>query len=186
MQRIIILSWAPWTGKSTLSRKLAKDLFCPFISWDFIRNWLQSIFMEDRKNNLFLLGWNAKEHYSKYSIEETLKMEYKRDKEVFKWIKSFVEHNKDWDFYVMEWISFHPEFIWELDFKDVKIIPIFLIDKNSDRIKSILKTRWLWWKNTETKKIEAEYLKIANEYYLNEAKKYNFKYFILDKIEIRL
>jgi len=123
----------------------------------------------------------AKEHYSKYSIEDTLKMEYKRDKEVFKWIKSFIKHNKDWDFYIMEWISFHPEFIQELDFKDVEIIPIFLIDKNSDRIKYILKTRWLWWKDTETKKIEIEYLKITNEYYLNEAKKYNFKYFILDK-----
>jgi len=180
MQKIIILSWAPWTGKSTLAKKIAKDFFCPFISGDFIRNWLQVLFKEDRKNNLFLLKWSAKEHYSKYSIEDTLEMEYKRDKEVFKWIKPFIEHNKDWDFYIMEWISFHPEFIWELDFNNIEIFPIFLVDQNYDRIKSILKTRWLWGIEHETKKIEAEYLKLANNNYLNEAKKYDLKYFILD------
>lgn len=181
MRKIILLGWAPATGKSTLAKNLAKKYNCLYISWDFIRNWLQSTLKDDVKNNLFIFKGTAKQHYEKYSVEETVTMEYKRDTEVWKWIMDFMCYNKDWDFYIIEWISIHPEFLQNFNVQDVQIIPLFLVDQNDERIRYVLETRGLWWKDPDTREVEGEYLRMTNKYYLESAQKLWKKYFILDK-----
>jgi 2-phosphoglycerate kinase len=181
MKQIILIGWAPATWKSTLANSLSEHLCCPWLSGDFIRNWLQNILEKEKNNNLFIFKWTAKEHYQKFNIQETLDMEYKRDTEVFKWIKSFINNNNDWDFYIIEWISIHPDFVDQLASDKIKVIPIFIVDEDEKRVESILQTRWLWWKDPKTRKIEAQYLKLTNKYYLESSRKLDKKYFILDK-----
>ncbi|MDA3836825.1 MAG: hypothetical protein PF542_04335, partial [Nanoarchaeota archaeon] len=181
MKQIILLGGAPTTGKTTLAKKLSKEYNCPWISTDFIRSWMKSIVLKKRFPHLFNFNnLTAEEHYKKYSIDETIALEKLRDKEVFKGIKEFIKINNDWDRFIIEGISIHPEFIKELSSNDYEVFPIFLIEKNKKRIKKFLYKRGLWddahkyedW----VKEIELEELVKTNLYYANECRLLNLPF----------
>jgi 2-phosphoglycerate kinase len=186
MKKIIIISGAPATGKTTLAKELSKKYNCPWISTDLIRPWMRSLVSKEKYPNLFnFTNITAEEHYKKYTAEETIELEKLRDKDVFKGTKLFILNNENWDFFIIEGISIHPSFISELKLGDYEIYPIFLIDKDKNRIKDIVFNRGLWSKAREyedwVKVIEQEYLIKTNDYYLSDCKKLNLPYFEIDK-----
>lgn len=182
MKKIIIIGGAPTTGKTTLAKNLSKKYNCPWISTDFIRCWMKTLVSKKDFPHLFNFeDITAEEHYKKYSIDETINLEELRDKEVFKGVKTFVEKNLNWDLFIIEGISVHPEFISELESKNCKVFPVFLIDNNKDRIKKILHTRGLWddahkYKDW-IKEIEQKYLEKTNFHYLEACKKLKIPFF---------
>lgn len=183
MKKIIIIWWAPATWKSTLAKKLSEKYNCPWISSDFIRAWMKTLVSEKEYPSLFnFSNITAEEHYSNnYDVDKSIKLEQKRDEDVFKGIKSFIINNNDWDFYIVEGISIHPKNISELQLLNFEIFPIFLIDNDKDRIKNILYSRWLWDKADKyqdwVKEIELEYLIKTNLYYKQELEKLYLPYF---------
>ncbi len=182
MKEIIFIWWAPWTWKTSLTKYIAKKKWICYISADLIREWMKSITTEEKFENLFKFLWNAEEHYKKHSVDETLKMEQKRDEDVIEWVINFIRKNKCWDSYIIEWITIHPKFVERLKkLFDIKMTFIFLIDEDKQRIREIIYGRWLWWKEKWVKELEIEYLIKTNKYYLDELKKYNYKYYIIDK-----
>jgi 2-phosphoglycerate kinase len=186
MKKIILIGGAPATGKTTLAKKLSKKYNCPWISTDFIRSWMKNIISKKDFPNLFhFSNITAEEYYKKHTINETIKLEKLRDKEVFKGIKTFIEKNHNWDLFIIEGISIHPEFISKLKSKNYKIYPIFFIENNEERIKNILYTRGLWGdaKTYEdwVKNIEQKYLLKTNSHYLKNCKKLKLPYFEIDK-----
>ncbi|MEA3414108.1 MAG: hypothetical protein U9Q99_01100 [Nanoarchaeota archaeon] len=186
MKKIILIGGSPATGKTTLAKKLSQRYNCPWISSDFIRSWMKTFISKKDFPNLFnFTNITAEKYYQKHSINETIKFEELRDKEVFKGIKTFIEKNEDWDLFIIEGISIHPKFISRLKSKNYKIYPIFFIDKNKERIKKILYTRGLWGKahtyKDWVKDIEQKYLIKTNIKYLKECEKLNLPYFEINK-----
>lgn len=182
---IYLISGAPCTGKTIIARELSNKLKIPWISTDFIRSWMQNLVSRKDHPNLFnFMGSSAEEYYKKHSIKEAINHEKKRDKEVFKGVQKFIEQNEEWDSFIIEGISLHPKFIKNLKIKH-KIKFVCLIDKDEKRIREIVYKRGLWG-DAKTysdwiKELEIKYLVKVNEYYLEECKKNNLKYFIIDK-----
>jgi len=184
MKKIILIGGAPATGKSTLARELSNKLNCPWISTDFIRSWMKTIVSKKDYPNLFkFTNITAEEHYKKYSVQATLDFEDHRDREVFDGVKKFILKNNEWELFIIEGISIHPEFIPELKSNEFDIRPIFLIDNNKNRIREILFTRGLWGPaNTYedwVKEIEQEYLIKINSIIQNKCKELKLKYFVI-------
>ncbi len=182
MKEIIFIWWAPWTWKTSLAKHISKKKQICYISADFIREWMKLVSTKDKFKNLFVFPSTAEIHYKKYSIEETIKMEQKRDNDVIKWVIYFIKKNKFWESYIIEWITIHPKYVEKLkELFNIKMVFIFLVDLNKSRIKDIIFTRGLWWKEKRVKKLEVEYVLKTNKYYLEELKKYNYKYYLIDK-----
>jgi len=193
MNTIYLIGGAPATGKSTLSQDLAKKQNIPFISSDLIRGWMKGLVSKKNFPELFNFSkLSAEKYWRTRSSIETIRHEQARDKCVFKGIKKFIKENgrdwkeegEYWKSFIIEGISLHPKFIKNIKTK-YKIKPVFLIDLDKERIREIVYTRGLWG-NAKTyanwvKEKEIDYLIKTNEYYLKEAKKYGFKYFIIKK-----
>lgn len=185
MRNIILIGGAPATGKTTLAKFFSKKLNVPWISTDLIRSWMKSIVSKDDFPDLFnFVNITAEEHYTKFDVLETINYEVARDKEVFKGVKSFIDSNDEWVSFIIEGISIHPDFVSQLS-DDFNIIPVFLIDENSARIKDIIYSRGLWDKagaySDWVKEIEIDYLIQTNTNYLESCKKNNLKFFLIDK-----
>ncbi len=182
-KKIIFIGGAPWTWKTRLAKNISDSKWIFYISCDLIRNWMKSITTKDKYENLFKFYWTAEEHYKKYSVDETIKMEEKRDWDVLEWVMNFIKLNKDWKSYVIEWITIQPIFVEKIKnkFENIKMDFIFLIDQDKDRIREIIYDRWLWWKEKWVKELEIEYLIKTNKKYLEELKKNNYNYYIIDK-----
>lgn len=183
MKKIIIIWWAPATWKTYLAKIFSKKFNCPWISTDFIRDWMKTIVSEKDYPGLFnFANVTAEEHYSNgYDVDKSIELEKKRDEDVFKGVKSFILSNNHWDLFIIEWISIHPKDISELKTLDIEIIPFFLLDNDKKRIKDILYTRGLWDKADKyedwVKEKELEYLIKTNKYYQKELKKFDLPYF---------
>lgn len=183
MKKIIIIWWAPATWKTTLAKKLSKKMNHPWISTDFIRNWMISLVSQKDYPNLFNFSdMTAEEHYSNdYNVEKSIEKENLRDWEVFKWIKEFIKANKQLDDFIIEGISVHPKNLAELELLGYEIFPIFLVDTNIQRIKNILYSRWLWDDASKypdwIKEKELNYLVKTNLYYISELERLNIPYF---------
>ena len=170
------------SGKSTLASDLSKKYNCPWVSSDFIRSWMKSIVSKKDYPSLFNFeNISAEEYYKKHSIEETIKQEEARDRDVFIGVENFILKNDEWDFFIIEGISIRPELISNIKIKNLKIIPIFLVDNNATRIREGLFSRGLWdeAKNYAdwVKEIEEKYILKTNEMFTKECLKFGFKYF---------
>ena len=177
MKKIILIGGAPATGKSTIAKRISKEYSISWISADFIRNWMKLVSSPDMFPDLFGFSDTAEEHYAKHSIAETIVMEEKRDRDVWKGVQGFIEKNKDWGSYVIEGITIHPSFIQNLQQGGYDIVPLFIIENNKQRMHDILYSRGLWGDSDEVKEIEKDYLVETNKYYKNEAIKYDLPYF---------
>lgn len=186
-KQIFLIGGAPLTGKTVLAQKLSKKLGIPWISTDAIRGWMKRILTKENCPNLFnFYKTSAENYYKKFSINDAIKHEKQRDKEVWRGVKKFIELNihgeeEKWDSFIVEGISLHPKFLKEFKEKGIKIV--FLIDKDEQRIRNLVFKRGLWGNAKKyskwVKELEIKYLIKTNEYYLKEAKKYRFKYFII-------
>ncbi len=188
-QTIILIGGAPTTGKTSLAKQLSKHLQMPWISTDFIRGWMRMMVNKKDYPDLFnFTNITAEEHYQKFTINDSIKFDVKRNLDVFNGLKKFIEKNNDWemwDNFIVEGISILPEKIKDFDFDKVNLISLFLIDTDLDRIKKIVYERGLWGDAESyadwVKEKEILLLEKVNQDYLKKCKKFGLKYFIIEK-----
>jgi 2-phosphoglycerate kinase len=184
MRTIILIGGAPCTGKTSLARKLAHTYRCPWISTDVIRSWMKTLVSPQEYPALFnFSNTTAEDYYKEHSAQDSIRDELHREKPVFTGVKHFIETNDEWDVCIIEGISLRPEFIQELVSTEYRVIPLFLVDTNTQRTKDIIYSRGLWG-DSETyedwvKEIEVDVVTQTNELILDACKNIGLPYFII-------
>lgn len=188
MRKIILLWWAPTTGKSTLAAKLSKHLDIPWISTDQIRGIMRSVAKREDYPNLFEPEWyeEANKFLEHFSAQEISNMEFEQSIATWTWINAFIKSAntlKDW--YIIEWVNILPELV-NKDFKDnSNIQAVFIWDNDENRIKEVVYNRWLFTKPNDYldkyKPKEIEWVKIFYERLKKEAKEYWYPFIDIEK-----
>lgn len=182
MKKIIVLGGPPTVGKSSIAKKISRKYNIPWMPTDLIREWMSKIVREEDYPNLFLdFKYTAESFWTKFDIEEAMQQELKRDKNVFKGIKSFIEENFYWGCYILEGISIHPSMVYELkNIKHTEFLFFYLIESSLKRIRETIYERGLWGPaNTYPdwiKEKEVKYVEKFNQWYLDECTKNNVEY----------
>ncbi len=183
---IILIGGAPTVGKSTLTKKLSKHFDVPWISTDHLREILKGFLDKKTYPDLFNDEMSAEEFFEKYSKEEIVSMENQQSKIVWKAMKNFIENSYPWKSFIMEGVAVLPEFIHKLK-TDKKIIPIFLVDEDADRIRSVVYTRGLFGPaNTYSDSVKESEIAWCQEFskqLKGECKKYNYGFIEVSKNE---
>jgi len=176
VRKILFIGGAPTVGKTTIAKKLSIKYRIPWISTDLMREWMCEVVSINKYPDLFLdKEHTAESFWTKYysNIKGAIAQEKKRDIEVFKGVKKFLEENNYWDSYILEGISIHPEMIREIKkMKDIEFTPIFLIQNGEKIIKKVAYERGLWGEANSyedwVKEKEIRYIKLFNDWYKKE------------------
>ena len=182
--RIVLIGGAPTVGKSFLAKQLAEKFEMPWISTDIIRDQMRKIvrkedypalFDFDESNNI-----SAKEYLTTHTPEQIVDDQNRESVEVWKGTEAIIETDYVWGSFVVEGVAVLPELVAKIEDKS-EIIPIFIIDRNRERIRNSIFTRGLWGGADtypdEVKEIEIEWVLEFNKYIEKESLKYGFKIF---------
>jgi 2-phosphoglycerate kinase len=183
---IYLIGGSPRSGKTILSKKLAKALDIPHLSTDYLRLIVMPYFKGEDKNENFpfekmfdLAGIDK--FFNDYSGQEMLEADIREAKTLWPGIKSFIDHlllcKTD---YIIEGVHFLPNLVSQ--FKDDKNFKIILLAKtDSDKIFSGLlqnKNGGDWIadniKDDKTLLSAAKSLSEYGKYFVEESKKYGF------------
>lgn len=177
---IILMGGAPTTGKSTLAGLLAKHMGLPWISTDQIREIMRLYARREDHPKLFNPeGYDAEKFLTEFSASQIADMEMEQGEAVWPGIKEFIEDDYTWkDGFVMEGVNILPHLIAK-DFPNEKHIkPIFLVDEDADRIRSVVFTRGLWGDahtySDDLKEKEVEWALLFSHKLKREVEKYGY------------
>jgi 2-phosphoglycerate kinase len=180
MKKLTLIGGAPLSGKTTLSRKLAKDRNAVELSTDSVRSWMQSLVSEDMYSDLFYAsGMTAEEFYEiKDTPEKVVDGEVNEGKQVEKGIIAMLDSAITWDHLIIEGIALSPDFMNRLKTKytDRDVEMIVLVDENKDRIHQRISTRGLWGPlDTYPGRLiptEVEWVVLYNKWFLEQSIEY--------------
>ena len=183
MKKLTLIGGAPLSGKTTLSRKLAKNNNAVELSTDSVRTWMQSLVSEEEYSDLFYASeMTAEEFYEIYDTpQKVIDGEVNEGKQVEKGILAMLDSAITWDHLIIEGIALSPEFINRLKTKyvDRDIEVIVLVDENKDRIYQRISGRGLWGPlgtyPTSLIPTEAEWVILYNKWFLDQSKEYGIK-----------
>ncbi len=188
MREIILIWWAPTTWKSTLTKKISKKLWFPYISTDTIRNILKIYADKEKEKWLFLpKGYEtATKFLNHFSPQEISDMEFEEWKYVWPWIMEFINNNNAYrSWIIIEWVWITPELIKKNILWLKQCFPIFIFDNDDNRTKNVIYNRWLFEaaKNysDSLKEKEIEWVKIFTKRIKKECKEYNIKCIEIEK-----
>lgn len=194
MSRVILIGGSPTAGKSYTARKLAEDLRLPWISTDTIREQMRWIVRKEDYPDLFMHGDSGVSHIDKAveflthnTAEQIVEHQNKESEDVWKGVRGIIEADYVWEDFIVEGVAILPKLVanqeWKI--KKDKIIPIFLIDEDKDRVRNTIFTRGLWDEADkypdDVKEKEVEWVFAFNNYIKEEAKKYNMPVFSVDR-----
>lgn len=178
--KIILIGGAPLSGKSYLARQLSEKLKVPWISTDIIRQIMRvGARPEDYPGLYYFKKDEAEKYIGTHSAEEFICDLNKQSEEIWQGVEKLVRKNHVWKSFIIEGVAILPKFINEKlnDFKD-KIYPVFLIDKNRDRIKREIFKRGFWLHGEKypdsVKEKEVEWVMAYNKWLKDELQKYPF------------
>lgn len=183
MKKIILIGGAPTVGKSTNARLLSDDLNIPWISTDFIRDFMKQIVNRSDYPNLFSLEdenkaqVTAEEYLSTHTAQEILDGQNSESEDVWKGVIAFIEqNNREWH-YIIEGVAIIPKLVASYKNSDVELFPIFMTDFNKERIREVVYTRGLWddahTYSDDVKPKEVEWALLFSKYIQEEARKYD-------------
>jgi len=183
MKKLTLIGGAPLTGKTTLSKKLAKENHAVELSTDSIRAWMKSLVSKDDYSDLFCtFGMTAEEFYEIYDTpQKVVNEEVNEGIQVEKGIIAMLESMITWDHLIIEGIALSPEFMSKLKAKydDREIETIVLVDLNRDQIHRRISGRGLWGPlesyPNEFIPTEVDWVVHYNKLFLDESKKYNIE-----------
>lgn len=190
---IYLIWWPPKCWKTTLAKKLSKELWIPWVSTDTLQCVVKPYIAKDKLSEYFPTSdqrcRDNDEKYFKYSSPEIIDAYRQQAKTVYEAIDMFsvCEITEGNDF-IIEWYHIEPELVSELTLKHPwEVKGIFLIKTNEDKFIANIKksTTPNDWIIKRTKK-EITYQKIAkmicdySKIFEVEWKKYNFEVMNLD------
>ena len=190
---LILIGGAPTTGKSTLAKFLAKEMAIPWISCDQIRENAKGLLRnyKDDFPDLFVdKDITAEEYYAKYSSQEVAELERRQSVGTFEMFKGWIQYHYPWNSFILEGVNIIPEFV-ELVLKeqwfDGKVIPIFLVDQDEDRIRDVVFNRGLWGPaksySDSVKEKEFEWVSIFANKVIQDSRKHGYPIFEVDKTD---
>lgn len=140
---VILIGGAPTTGKSTLAKKLAQHFDVPWISTDQIRKVLQATVSRERYPDLFNAEMSVEEFLQKFPKEKIVEMENAQSKAIWDALSVFINDPYPWKSLIVEGVAILPEFVQNLK-TDKKVLPLFLVDEDADRMRQVIYTRGLF------------------------------------------
>lgn len=140
---VILLGGAPTTGKSTLAKKLSDHFDVPWISTDQIRKVLQATVSREKYPDLFNAEMSAEEFLQRFPKEKIVEMENAQSKAIWDALAIFINDPYPWKSLIVEGVAILPEFVNNLK-TDKKIIPLFLVDEDEDRMRQVIYNRGLF------------------------------------------
>ncbi|MFA5796731.1 MAG: hypothetical protein WC916_01680 [Candidatus Woesearchaeota archaeon] len=179
MDKIILVGGSPAAGKSFTAKKIAKLLKLSWISTDKIRGHMQKTLPRKKypKLNMFT-GMSAERYLSTHSASQIVKDQNTESKDVWQGIQTRIDKSKKGKSYIIEGVAILPKFVAKMTHKNKKIIAVFLIDENRERIRETIYTRGLWADADKyahsVKEKEVAWVLAFNTYIKKEAKKYGF------------
>jgi len=185
--KIILIGGAPVAGKTFLAEKLSRELKIPWISTDSIRTIIKKFADKNKYPALFCsTGITAEEYLSKYTPKQIVFNENKESAIVWKAARAFIDSRLNEECsYIIEGIAVLPSLVYK-NYKNNKLVkPIFLIDKNEDRIRKIIYTRGLWDDadkySDDVKGVEVEWAIEFNKWLEKEVEKYKLPFVEIKK-----
>ncbi|MEI7719195.1 MAG: cytidylate kinase family protein [archaeon] len=178
---IILIGGAPTVGKSYTAKRIAEELKFKCISTDDIRELMRKKVNKKDYPHLFKFAnadsKMAKEYLTKNSAKDIVKSQNEESKEMFKEIESIINKNIQKNI-IIEGIAIIPEFINKLITKE-KIVSLFLVDENIERIRKVIFSRGLWDDADKypdsVKEKEVKWVLEFNKFIKKESKKYKLK-----------
>jgi len=182
MNKIILIGGSPTAGKSYTARKIAESLKLPWISTDTIREQMRKIVREKDFPNLFIHSEAtpdmAVDFLSKKSAKEIVKHQNDESLDVWKGVSALIKTDYVWGNFIIEGVAVLPNLVKKLSVKNKKIIVVFLVDDNIERVRKTIFTRGLWDDADkypdDVKEKEVEWVIEFNNYIIKESKKYGF------------
>jgi 2-phosphoglycerate kinase len=182
MNKIILIGGPPTVGKSYTARKIAGLFGIPWISTDTVREQMRKIVKEEDFPNLFLhsdaTSEMAADFLSSKSAKEIVMHQNTESIDVWEGVSALIKTDYVWGDFIVEGVAVLPNLVKELSVENKKMIPIFLIDNNVERIRKTIFTRGLWDDAEKypdsVKEKEVEWVLEFNNYIIRESKKYDF------------
>lgn len=193
MSKVILIGGSPTAGKSYIARKLAEDLKLPWISTDTIREQMRWIVRKEDYPDLFMHGDPSVSHIDKAveflthnTAEEIVEHQNKESENVWKGVRGLIESDYEWEDFIVEGVAILPKLVANQEWKIKKdITTLFLVDEDKERVRNTIFTRGLWDEPDKypdsVKEKEVEWVFAFNDYIKNEAQKYNFPVFSVDR-----
>ena len=178
-KKVILIGGAPTTGKSFLASKLSKEMKIPWFSTDLIRRIMKKTVRKEDYPDLFkFVNLLPRDYLNNHTPKQIVKDQNKESYEVWRGVKALIEIDYTWDSFIIEGVAILPELIHK-DFHNSKFIkPIFLLNKNEERIRKIVFKRGLWDDADkypdDLKEKEVEWVIYFNNWLEKEAKKYKY------------
>ena len=184
MRKIILIGGAPTLGKSYLAKRIAEELRMTWISTDTIREQMREIVRKKDFPNLFMFTNASTEMARKYLTEnkpkEIVIHQNLESKDVWCGVKAIIEKDYVWDDFIIEGVAVIPSLIAHLP-ANIKIVPIFLVDDDKERIKDTIFKRGLWDMAAkypdDLKGIEVDWVIEFDKWIRGESEKHNYKIF---------
>ncbi|MEO6077654.1 MAG: AAA family ATPase [Candidatus Andersenbacteria bacterium] len=191
---IYLIGGPPKCGKTTLAKRLSKELNVPWISTDTLQNIVWAYTPKQEHAKLFphshLRGDSNDDFYSAHTSKEIVEGYIAQGKTTYDAIEMLAEtYITDKDDFIVEGYSVTPELVKKISkrFGTEHIKVVFLVKNDEQKMitdfhKSTTPNDWILRKTKE----EATYQKIAkmisdySKYFEKEAKQYNLQYFAMD------
>jgi 2-phosphoglycerate kinase len=186
MNKIILIGGAPTVGKTTIARKIAKELNIPWISTDAIRDTMRRIVDKEKYPNLFdTRKFTAEEYLNTFTEQEIVDKEIAQSEDVWKGVKALIDTDYLWDSFIVEGVAILPHLVHR-DFSDQKAMKaIFLVDENADRIRDVVFKRGLYTDanlySDEVKEKEVQWAKLFSSWLRKETEKYGYTFVEVNK-----
>ena len=183
MQKLTLIGGAPLSGKTTLSRIIAKKDGAIELSTDSVRSWMKQLVRPDEYPGLFYADkMTAEKFYEKYDTPESVvEGEVNEGVQVEKGLLALLNTAITWDHLVIEGIAITPELMTKIkkEYQDREVECIILVDNDKQRIKDRISSRGLWgpldsYSNSLIPK-EVEWVVLYNNWFHEQAVKYKIK-----------
>ena len=181
LKKCFLIGGAPLTGKSTYANLLASKHQAVQFSTDNVRDWMKKVTkVQDYPRLFYGEGLDVESFYRAYDTpQKVLAGEIDQGEDVEKGVIALLECYLPWEQLVIEGIGITPEFAVTLQeqFPKIEFENTFLFDNDLPRIRERVWQRGLW-DLADTypdyiKEKEVEWVVLYNEFYKEEAKKYN-------------
>lgn len=192
MKKIVMIGGAPTNGKSFIARRLAEELKLPWISTDTIREVMRKLVDKGQYRELFKFADSkvtAEDYLSTHRPKEIVESQNNESAQVWLGVEAFLDTDYVWGNFIVEGVAVIPELVSKIESNDQYVIyPVFLVDKDVNRVRKVVYTRGLWDEastySDDVKEVEVEWAMLFGKYIEKQCNRFGYKtYEIINREE---